>query len=182
MTQPKTIAADALKRRVEDAFTRVHRQRMQDVPILNPALRVEAVGLRLWDDDFLLVLITPWSMNLVLLPGNEDKAARWRSQGLGATALHQFPAGRFQFIIGEEEGKGWYQMCSLFSPVLEFENQQAAVLTAAAALQALLDPETNEDKPGETETARGKAPARPARVSRRGLLTGDLKAREAGKP
>lgn len=182
MTQPENIVVnEAIVQDVVKAFTRVHRERMHDLPILNTALTVDAVGARPWNNDILLVLITPWSMNLMLLPHDEETATRWRTHGLGETMLHQFPAGRFAFIIGEEEGIGCYQMCSLFSPVLEFVDQDAAVLTASAALEALFDAATKEDSPQEQESAGEAAPTRPASVSRRGLLTGNLKEREADR-
>ena len=41
---------------------------MAGVPMLNPALRVQAVGFRHWQSHWLGVLVTPWFMNLMLLP------------------------------------------------------------------------------------------------------------------
>ena len=53
--------------------TRIQRERMADIPLLNPALEVQAVGFSVWEAYCLGVLITPWFMNLMLLPLAGDK-------------------------------------------------------------------------------------------------------------
>ena len=64
----------ALDERVQhlmDFYRRVETERMQGLPLLNPALRVEAVGFRLAEEDASVaegVLITPWFMSLLRLP------------------------------------------------------------------------------------------------------------------
>lgn len=121
---------------LERAFADIQATRMKDVPLLNPALRVEAVGLRRWEGRWLGVLITPWFMSLVLLP---DAPAAWQHAALGKSVAYALPAGVFQFIGGHEPGLGEYQSCSLFSPVFEFADQDGARATALAALVALFD-------------------------------------------
>lgn len=127
--------------RLAAAFRHVYETRMREVPILNPALAVEAVGFAPWDAHWLGCLITPWFMNLVLLPRDPD---RWISLRPGEKRTYVFPAGTFEFIGGREEAIGEYQACSLFSPVLEFAHQEAARLVAAACLRALFDAENRE--------------------------------------
>jgi len=130
------ICPEYLTAGLEDAFTRIQRERMTDVPILNPALRVQAVGFSVREEDCLGVLITPWFMNLMLLPLAGDA---WAGLPPGSKIDQAFPSGSYEFILGEEEGIGRYLMCSLFSPVFEFENQAAAVATAEAVLTGLMD-------------------------------------------
>jgi [NiFe] hydrogenase assembly HybE family chaperone len=132
---------------LEAVFTRIQRERMVDVPILNPALRVQAVGFRLRETDCLGVLITPWFMNLMLLPLAGDA---WDGLPPGSKIDQAFPSGSYEFILGEEEGIGRYLMCSLFSPVFEFENQEAAVATAEGVLTGLMD-EAGRDQAGTGE-------------------------------
>jgi [NiFe] hydrogenase assembly HybE family chaperone len=136
------ICPEDLSAGMETAFTRIQRERMTGVPLLNPALEVQSVGFRRWGNYCLGVLITPWFMNLMLLPldGNE-----WEELPSGTKINRSFPSGTCEFILGEEEGVGRYLMCSLFSPVFEFQNQQAAVVTAEAVLQSLMD-ETGRDE------------------------------------
>jgi [NiFe] hydrogenase assembly HybE family chaperone len=77
----------------------------------------------------------------MLLPLAGDE---WAELPSGTKINKSFPSGTYEFILGEEEGVGRYLMCSLFSPVFEFQNQEAAVVTAEAVLQSLMD-ETRRD-------------------------------------
>ncbi|MDD5215997.1 MAG: [NiFe]-hydrogenase assembly chaperone HybE, partial [Methylococcales bacterium] len=116
---------------LESCFKQIQTQRMADVPILNPKLRVQAVDFRLYQGAWLGILITPWFMNLLY----------WRDDELaaGAKVKHRFPAGEFEFVVGYENDLGFYQTCSLYSPMFDFEEQEVAVQTAQAALNALLE-------------------------------------------
>jgi [NiFe] hydrogenase assembly HybE family chaperone len=176
---------------LERTFARIEAERMRDVPILNPRLAVEAVGFRAWQGHWLGVLVTPWFINVILKPGSEAMATDWAGLTPGASVQHRFPAGDFPFLVGEETGIGRYQMCSLFSPVLEFEDQAAARIAAEAALAALLNPPA--DASGERPDAEPPSPPggddntaidpeqdarRPdLQVSRRGFLSGRVSAR-----
>ncbi len=135
------ICPDYLCQGLERVFRRIERERLQGLPILNPALQVRAVGFRSWQGHCLGVLITPWFMNLMLLPSEGDD---WQELRVGDKQLHQLPSGPYEFILGEEPGVGRYQMCSLFSPVFEFADQESAVATAEAAMQALMDEENRD--------------------------------------
>lgn len=137
-------------------FDTIRRTRMQGLPILNEALRVEAVGFRRWQDFWLGVLVTPWCMNLVLMPA---EPASWPSLSVGEKSTHLFPAGRFDFIFGREtllgEGaRGETLMCSLFSPMFEFADHDGARDTALACLAALFDEKNIE----ATDIVVGPAP------------------------
>ncbi|MCA3223270.1 MAG: [NiFe]-hydrogenase assembly chaperone HybE [Burkholderiales bacterium] len=125
--------------RVERAFDHIHATRMQDMPFVNAALRVEAVGFRRWEGRWLGVLITPWFMNLMLLP---DEPAAWRHVRYGDSLGYLLPAGVFEFISAVDPQLGGYQSCSLFSPMFEFGDQAGARETALAALTALFDADT----------------------------------------
>jgi [NiFe] hydrogenase assembly HybE family chaperone len=175
---------------LEAAFDEAHR-RMHDLPFVNGALRVEAVGFAPWQDHWLGVLVTPWFINLVLLPRLRE---RWRELRVGDSTSYGFPAGVYEFIGGYHERVGDFQSCSLFSPVLEFQDQEAARLTARCALDALFD-EANRQKAipdvpaaapaaqpqsapaaagaGSTEAdGAGRAPVRP--MSKRAFLRGEF--------
>jgi len=134
---------------LEDRFRSILQRQMQDVPMLNPALAVEAIGLRPWSDHWLGILVTPWFMNLVLLP---RVLARWQPIGQGESRHYVFPAGVFEFIGARDPVLGDYLACSLFSPMFEFANQQGARDTATAALEALFDVAHRE--PGEVQVRR----------------------------
>lgn len=180
---PTDAGPHAIVARLEAAFERVHRERMHDVPILNAALGIEAVGTREVEAGWLSALVTPWFINLMLLPRTLAQTQDYRALQLGSTVAHAFPSGRFEFIVGEEGDLGRYQMCSLFSPVLEFESHGAAVITAESAIAVLFDTRLAPDASQATDAGspEGAVAARPrpgseaieaGKLSRRGLLFG----------
>jgi len=139
------------------AASRAAAARMQGLGFVNPALTVEAVGFAPWERHWLGVMVTPWCINLTLAP--RDVAA-WQPLAPGAKRRYRFPAGDYEFIGAVDEIAGEYQVCSLFSPVLEFDDHATARLVAELARAALLDP-ANAEVP---EMPVGNAtPARPAR-------------------
>jgi [NiFe] hydrogenase assembly HybE family chaperone len=146
--------------RLEAAFRAIGTERMRGLPFVHEALEVEAVGFAPWAAHWLGVLVTPWCMNLVLLP--RDPAA-WHSIPPGDKLAYRFPAGVYDFVAGCEDEIGEFHACSLFSPMFEFADHAAARLTAEAALQALLDPANGDDAP------RGGAP-----MSKREFLRGAI--------
>jgi len=110
--------------------------RMRELPIFNAALRVEAVGFRDFEGGQIGMVITPWFMNLVFVPGSEASGPC----GLGEARRHSLPAGACDFIGARLEGVGPIEACSLFSPMDEFPNAEAAHETARQALERLFTP------------------------------------------
>ena len=147
--------------RVRAAY-RAAASRMSGIPILNPRLTVEAVGFRRWQGQWLGALITPWCLNVMLVP---DDPAEWPAIAAGDKRVVRFPAGTYEFIAGRDEILGEHHDLSLFSPVLEFEDALAARLTAEAALDALLDAGND----------RAQAPVQePAPITKRQFLRGEF--------
>jgi [NiFe] hydrogenase assembly HybE family chaperone len=124
-------------------YRHVAATRMLGLPFVNPALAVEAVGFAPWQGRWLGVLVTPWCINLVLAP---LEPTAWRSLRQGEKRRYRFPAGDYEFVGTVEPGVGEFQLCSLFSPVLEFEDQATARFVAEHARAALLDA-ANDDAP-----------------------------------
>ncbi len=124
------------RRDFERCFGRIRDERMADVPILNNRIGIHLIGLRPWKDGAIGVLITPWFMNLLLLP---PEPGDW--DDLPELSEHEqaFPSGRYRFLLGREPGLGSYLMCSLFSPMFEFADDRAAVETAEAVIEGLFD-------------------------------------------
>ena len=128
--------------RLANAF-RVVATRMTGLSFVNPVLAVEAVGFAPWQGHWLGVMLTPWFMNLTLAPRD---VSVWQSLKQGEKRSYRFPAGDYDFIGAHDELAGEYQLCSLFSPVLQFEDQDTARLVAQLAREALFDIE-NAEKP-----------------------------------
>ena len=131
-------------------------EQMLGLPVHNPALRIEATDFHPFEDGYAGIIITPWCMNIVLLPAD----ARAKPHGpLGSSRDAVFPSGGYPVIAGHMDGVGAVETCSLFSPMDEFDDPDVARATADAALDGLFEaPET-------------QAPDGPA-LSRRGLFTG----------
>jgi len=153
--------------RVTAAFREIERTRMRGLPFLNPHLAVEAVGFAPWDAHWLGVLVSPWSMNLLLLPRIRDA---WREWPQGEKRALAFPAGRFEFIGASDALLGAYAMCSLFSPMSVFEDQAAARLVATLARAALLDSGNADGDAEASARADARATASDAPLSRRDFL------------
>lgn len=139
-------------------YGHIARTAMADVPICNPALGVAATGFRAYGGRAIGVVTTPWFMNLVAtgLPGSEiDPVAPGRSVRLC------LPAGEVEFIVGDLEGVGRVDSCSLFSPVFEFSSLDEACEVAGEIMRNFFDPQALEPPPPP-----------PARPNRRDLLRG----------
>lgn len=161
---------------LERAFRRIRDERMRDVPILNPRVEVEAVGFRDWEGRWLGILITPWFMNVLLLP---KAGGAWVSVPPGGEQTWRLPAGDYLFIGGFEPSAGEYQLCSLFSPVLQFEDHAAARATAQACLELLFQPDAAAEPPvGTVATVRENA-ARP--MTKREFLSGAVLRPRSGR-
>ena len=106
-------------------------------------------------------MVTPWFMNLALLPRDR---ARWQPLTIGDKRKYAFPAGVYEFIGATDAAIGDYQMCSLFSPVQEFEDQATARLVADLAREALFDAAERRAAP---ISRRPTSPPRPSARTRR---------------
>jgi [NiFe] hydrogenase assembly HybE family chaperone len=146
----------------EQVFDEIATTRMRDVPVQNTALQVQAVGF-VPDPEtpgvWLGILITPWFMNLVRLAAPEQATQAGFLDERNKAPRH-FGNTLFEFIGAFEPTIGAFEICSLFSPMFEFENHSAAVATATEILSQLR-------QPGPVSIP--KAPASP---SRRGFLFG----------
>lgn len=164
-------------------FREIWHAKMRDVPLVNRSLHVEAVGFRGWQGRPLGVLVSPWFMNLILLPApGED----WSGLTVGTKELIGFPSGTYEFIHNTRGALGGYKACSLFSPMGEFSSQLQATDTARAVLAMLVDPahRAEDDRRHTIRAEREAALAAEAEAeaamhpapqpSRRALLTGGL--------
>ena len=126
--------------RLVDDFNEVWHSKMRDVPLVNKALHVEAVGFRAWNGQILGVLVSPWFMNLVLLPDGQD----W-TLTTGEKEVISFPSGEYEFLHNTRAAIGGYKACSLFSPMGDFTRQKDATDVARAVMQAIFDEENRAE-------------------------------------
>ncbi len=165
---------------LKEYYQSIYKNKMSDIPIINKDLEVEVVGFVDWDKNNKTasevgILITPWFMNIVLLP----KDVVHQEVRLGESVNILLPDGEYSFLTQSDESFGIYLTCSLFSPMFEFKTQEQAVETAQAVMAQLL--QTDEfKKTKKLETAEldriknDKITNDP--ISRRHFLRGDSNA------
>jgi [NiFe] hydrogenase assembly HybE family chaperone len=137
---------DALTAKLVAEFREIWHAKMRDLPMVNKLLSVEAVGFRMVDGRPLGVLISPWFMNLIQLPAEDED---WSGLVPGAKELIAFPSGEYEFIHNTRDMIGGYKACSLFSPMGDFSTQMQAQEVARAVMVALFD----EGNRAETDRA-----------------------------
>ncbi len=129
-----------------ERYDAVYREQMQDLPIVNRHLEVEAVGFTAFDEHELGVLITPWFMNLVLLPGTDD----WRDSAQGSIIERSLPSGNCEFTVCRDDSLGTYLTAILFRSVTDFPDQTTARAIAEETLEVLLTephaPESDDNR------------------------------------
>lgn len=131
-------------------FAQIGEENVKDLPIYNPDLIVEAVGFKIFENvDFIGVLITPWFINLILLP---CEFREWRPNQIGHEKIERkLPSDTYTFTLGGDEIIGEYYSISLVSPVHCFGNQEQARASALEHLQKYLTPPPQkEEKPVKT--------------------------------
>lgn len=167
-------------RALEAEFTEIWHAKMRDVPMVNRALEIRAVGFRRHEGRLLGVLVSPWFMNLVLLPAEGED---WSFLRPGAKEVIDFPSGAYEFTHNHRDMIGGYKACSLFSMMGEFRTMAAAVEVAGAVMLALFDEENRAgtDRSADIRASReaeiaasAPPPPRDPEPSRRAVLTGGM--------
>src|SRR5574343_1086396 len=146
----------------EAHYRHVWQTRMHDLPFVNAALGIEAIGFARYQGDWLGVVITPWFLNLLLVSGGGQL---WGDIPAGERRYLSLPCGTLQFIADDDPDIGPYQYCPLIAPVTELADMATARLVAADALKTVF---VQPAPPAEPEPAPVQV-AEPA-VSRRGFF------------
>jgi [NiFe] hydrogenase assembly HybE family chaperone len=134
---------------------------MRELPLYNDKIAIEAIGFRAFGETALIgVVLTPWFMNLVLLPVAPEPM---RMAEIGRPVEVELPIGKRTFVIGGNEVIGLYRAHSLHSPVLTFTLPGQAQAEARRQLGLLLAPPAAE--PAVRQNGSGA-------VDRRALLFG----------
>lgn len=144
--------------RLAAMYRRIWETRMHDMPFVNRALAVEVVGFRQWQGDWVGAAITPWFLNLFVLPGG---GRLWSDRPAGERCNIAFPVGELEFIADDDNSAEIpaYQYCPLITQVGQFASQEAARAVAEEALKALFV------APPVVEAAAVAAPSQAAAVA-----------------
>lgn len=135
---------------LEQHYRAVLSERMREMPFVNPALEVEAIGFRDFQGHQLGVLLTPWFMNLVLLPGSGD----WDDYAPGTACRWSLPEGSYDFNVCRDAELGVYMTAVLFRTVADFPDQETARGIAVEIMQRLFQPGDNAPEEGRRFTRR----------------------------
>ena len=144
------------------AYRETVQPKMCGLPMYNAELQIEAVGFALRDGRLSGVLLTPWCMNLVLLPDESDE---WHKLPHGKTIDVEFPSGRQSCLLSAPEGIVPHLSLPLFTTVQDFPDQDTARRVAEETLR-LLYLDANDDQPVSQDDSRARRT-----MSRRDLLS-----------
>ncbi len=147
-----------------ERFEKIGELNMRGLPVYNESLQVEAIGFQDYGEEYLGVLVTPWFMNVILLP--QDKATMDYSLVASPTD-ETLPAGTWQFMFGGDDVVGLYKSLSLHSPMFAFNTQELARIEARRRLTSLLTPPAPVTEGVNQHRA-------PANHSRRAFLRGQV--------
>lgn len=170
--------------------------RMAGLPFLNDAVGVCVADCRRIEGDWLAALVTPWSIQLVLLPGG---GTLWQDSAAGVRRAIALPVGELVFIgelddHGDERGAAVvdggnaaaggvpaFLYCPLVSPLDHVADTAAACAIArdalAAALTAVAPATSDPPVAGQQAAAGGIAPTSPTSPTspgRRAFLRGRI--------
>ena len=150
--------ADALQRH----FATVAHERMAGLAFLNPAIEVRVAHCQRVAGDWLAALVTPWCIQLVLLPGG---GSLWEDSAPGLRRRVVLPAGELVFLGDAGEANlPAYQYCPLIAPIDRMPDTATACAIACDALAAALVAPATAAVINEAEMAE------PAPTSRRAFL------------
>ncbi|WP_316206400.1 MULTISPECIES: [NiFe]-hydrogenase assembly chaperone HybE [unclassified Bradyrhizobium] len=147
--------------RLAAAYRDIGARSMRELPIYHDALDVEAIGFQRIQDNIVGIIVTPWFLNVV------TPADGLAVDPPGTVLQISFPAGTIPFTVSEIPPLGLIASCSLFSPMFEFADMDAARAAAHAALVELMM-SSDERSPAAVEP---KASAIDRRAFLRGTLT-----------
>jgi [NiFe] hydrogenase assembly HybE family chaperone len=150
MPDSRTLNADTVTKLVQH-FQVLYEEHMRDLPIVNKRIDVEGFGFREFGAHQLGALITPWFMNLVLLPSDDE----WRGSAQGETSTIEFPSGPVEFTVSRDDELGTYLTAVLRQSVADLPDPPTARKVAEQGVRELFLP-----------------PRQERRLSRRELLTG----------
>jgi [NiFe] hydrogenase assembly HybE family chaperone len=130
-------------------FERIHEQFMQGLPILNPRLTIEAVGVREFGEQKVCVLITPWFMNLVVW----SATGRWDREQEGELISISLPREALEFTVCRDAEIGSYLSAVLFRTMTDFPDQRTAKEIALETVHQLF----TDAKPTESKVFKRRA-------------------------
>ncbi|MEA9391293.1 hydrogenase-2 assembly chaperone [Acerihabitans sp. TG2] len=137
--------ADNPQHLLEQCFSEIADAQMRELPFYQAQIPVRACGFQLFEQQWVGVLLTPWMLSLLVLPG---PGQRWPHKAVGSRLGLALPCGNVGFIVGEVSGCAGYLASSLLSPLPAGLDGDAALrLAQQCARMALSLPVLDVDAP-----------------------------------
>jgi [NiFe] hydrogenase assembly HybE family chaperone len=150
-----------------ELVTRCFRERTEPGPV-NSLLICTSVGFSRYKGDWLGVVITPWCMDLVLLPGG---GSLWGDIPAGQRRYVELPHGAVAFTALEDPQLGPYQHAPLVATVASLPDMAAAIRVANQVMRGICGDEIPAVvPPSDLPDASADSTGGPETPSRRGFL------------
>ncbi len=120
---------------LEQTFGAIGESEMSHLPFYRPHLPVKAIGFQRFDNQWLGALLTPWMLNLVILPGRDQI---WPVRTVGQRLTLALPQKDITFQVGETPDGNQYLASSLLSPLPATMSAQEAISLAQDSLRLAL--------------------------------------------
>ena len=121
---------------LEEIYRRIWETRKHDMPFVNNALSIAAIGFRRYEGDWVGAVVSPWFLHLLILPGG---GSLWSDRASGDRVKIPLPVGTLEFIADYDPDGDIpaYQYCPLFVSVSQFTSHESAMAAAEEALEVL---------------------------------------------
>lgn len=134
---------------LENTFRSIAEKQMTHLPFYLPGIPVKACGFTLFEGQWIGAMLTPWMMELMVLPGPGQE---WPRRKLAERMALSLPQGDMAFRVGELTPELHYLACSLMSPLDSHLGAEQAVQLAensvrlALSLPVRSEPEVNQSR------------------------------------
>ena len=115
-------------------YERIAREQMAELPFYHATMPIAAECV-LFEGQWLGVVLTPWMLSVVVLPGPEQLWPQRKSAERIALAL---PCGSMTFMVGELPETGQLLACSLMSPLDSHLGAEQGLALVGSTLKMLL--------------------------------------------
>ncbi|MCW8947451.1 MAG: [NiFe]-hydrogenase assembly chaperone HybE [Sedimenticola sp.] len=164
---------------ITQAFRQIEQNQMQGLPVCNKLLTTEVIGLTRFNECWVGALITPWTLQLIMLPASAEAEQLEE----GDHRAYEFPQGKVVFMTTENDALGPYQSCGLMSPLHSFESQEQIRQTATEVMELMFQPPAESEEkqsvqvamPGRLDIDREAKSSEKKSGTRRDFLRGALK-------
>lgn len=120
---------------LESSFREIAKKEMQALPFYRENIPVKAGGFTLFEKQWIGTILTPWMLELIVLPGPSQE---WPRRKIGERIALALPCGQVKFVVGELANGAQYLACSLMSPLdRHLQGEQAVELAENSAKMAL---------------------------------------------